>query len=113
MKKTIKINENSIIVIIIFIIFFAVILTKTNEPSIKEAEKITAMILDEHDISFANNGIIDKNKLKEVKSMSYNDLKQMLNIKSDFCIYLEDSNGNILLAKGSSSLSEDGIYCSE
>ncbi|MBI3034980.1 hypothetical protein HYY71_01535 [Candidatus Woesearchaeota archaeon] len=78
-----------------------------------EAEKITGMILDDHSISFANNGIIDENKLREIKSIGYDDFKEMLKVKNDFCIYIEDGNGNVILSKGSSKLGKDGIFCRE
>ena len=112
-KLNFQINDNTLIVIIIFIIFFAVMLQKTGFEQQSEAEKITAMILDEHDISFANDGIIDENKLREIQNMDYDDFKNSLKVNKDFCVYIEDENGNLILAKGSSRFNEDGIYCSE
>ena len=71
------------------------------------------MLLDDHEISFASNGIVDENKVREVQQMPYSQLKKFFNAKKDFCFYIEDENGNIILAKGSSKLSKDGIYCRE
>ena len=78
-----------------------------------EIEKITAMILDDHELSFARNGVIDENKLIEIQNMDYYELKKSLKAKNDFCIYIEDEDGNIILSKGSSRINGDGIYCVE
>ena len=78
-----------------------------------EAENITALILDDHDISFASNGIIDEDKLNEIKNMDYRKFKSFINAKNDFCIYIQDGHGNIIFAKGSYKLDLDGIGCSE
>ena len=78
-----------------------------------EAEKITALMLDDHDISFASNGIIDEDKLNEIKNMDYHQLMNFINAKNDFCIYIQDGHGNIILAKGSYKLNLSSIGCSE
>ena len=78
-----------------------------------EIEKITAMILDDHELSFARNGVIDENKLIEIQNMDYYELKKSLKAKNDFCIYIEDEDGNIILSKGSSRINGYGIYCVE
>lgn len=112
-KPKIKIDEITLILIVVIISIIVVVYNKLNEPKEMEAEKITEIILDEHGVSFANGSIINENKLKEIKKINYNDFKKSLNVKNDFCIYLEDENGNIILIKGSSKLSRDGLYCTE
>ena len=112
-KSNFKIDEITLVLIVAVIAIFASIYGKLNKPPGMEAEKITEMILDNHHVSFATNGVIDENKLKEIKNMNYNDFKKSLNAQNDFCIYIEDENGNILLAKGSSKLNGDGLYCRE
>ena len=112
-KSNFKIDEITLVFIVAVISIIVVIYDKLNEPTLNEAEKITEMILDEHSISFANNGIVDENKLEEIKNMDYDEFKNSLKAKNDFCIYLEDGNGNLILAKGSSKLNGDGLYCKE
>lgn len=74
--------------------------------------------MDNHSISFATNGIINENKLKEIKNMNYDDFKKSINAKNDFCIYFEDEKGNIVLINnsykgiGSPSINLSGIPCS-
>ena len=100
--------------LIVAIISIAVsIYDKTNHNGMIEAEKITVVILDNHDLSFATNGTIDKDKLKEIQSMDYDQLKSRFNVKGDFCMYLEDSSGKIILAKGSRKLINDEAACRE
>ena len=72
-----------------------------------EAEKITDIILDDHDISFAGKGIIDNDKLREVQNMDYAYFKTLLNAKKDFCLYLQDETGKIIFAKGATKLSDE------
>ena len=116
-KSKFKIDEITLVLIVVFIALVIGVYTKgtkmNSKPGIMEAEKITEIIMDNHKISFASNGIIDKNKLKRIQSMSYEEFKKSLSINNDFCILLEDTNGNIILSKGSSKLNSDGIYCRE
>ncbi len=77
------------------------------------AEKITEILLDHHSISFVDNGIIDEKKLNEIKGMDYAQFKNYIKAKNDFCIYIEDENGNLILAKGSSKLGMNTEYCKE
>ena len=112
-KSNFKIDEITLVLIVAFVAMIVVVYDKINEPTKIEAEKITEMILDEHRISFASNSIVNESKLKEIQDMSYNDFRKSLNAKNDFCVYIEDENGKIILAKGSSKLSRDGLYCKE
>ena len=111
-KSNFKIDEIMLVFIVAIIAMIAVVYDKKGSSEM-EAEKITEMILDEHGISFANNGVIDENKLKEIQRMDYNDFKNSLNAKNDFCVYVEDGDGGIILSKGSNKLNGDGIPCRE
>ena len=115
-KPNFKIDEIMLVLIVAILAMAVSIYNKANgpnSPSVMEAEKITGLILDDHDISFATGGIVDEVKLSKIQFMDYKSFKNSLNAKNDFCIYLEDGNGNIILSKGYSKLSNDGIYCRE
>ena len=112
-KPKFKFNAAIPILIVAFIFLAIGLYGKFKQPKENEAEKITKMIFDEHSISFVSDGVIDEKKLKEIQNMDYYDVKKYFNTKNDFCIYIEDGNGNILLAKGSSKLSENGLNCKE
>jgi len=112
MKKTkFKIDEITLILIVAIIAMVASFYN--SGPAVTEAEKITALILDNEGISFASNGIIDETKLQEINKMSYDEIKESFNAVDDFCIYVEDDKGNIIFAKGSGKFIEDVSYCKE
>lgn len=113
-KTKFKIDEVMLVLIVALMAMAVVIYQKSNELRISrsapmEAEKITDIILDDHKISFASNGVIDEDKIKEIEKMSYIEFKSRINAKNDFCVYIEDEKGNIILAKGSSKLKKDGL----
>ena len=112
-KLNFKVDEIALIFIVAIMTMAVNIYDKVTHPKTFVAEKITELILDEQYLSFANNGIVDENKLNEIQNMDYADFKRLLNIKKEFCIYIEDENGNIILSKGSSKFNSDGIYCRE
>ena len=107
-----KIDEIFLVLVVAMIaVFYS---TYNNDKShIMEAEKITELILDHHKISFAYNGIVDENKLNEIRRMNYEEFKGYIEAKNDFCVYLEDGNGKLIAAKGSSKLGKDVEYCKE
>lgn len=111
-KSEFKIDELALVLIVAIIAMIAGIYNKINEPSGgMEAEKIAEMLLDDHPASFANNGIIDENKLKEIQNMDYDEFKTSIKSKNDFCMYVEDENGGIIAAKGAEKFNEDGMTC--
>ena len=112
-KSKFKIDEITLVLIVAVTAMIVSVYNRANEPTGMEAEKITEMILDDHSTSFINGGIVDENKLKEIKKINYADFKKSLNVKNDFCIYIEDENGDLILTKGSSKLGRDGLYCTE
>ena len=114
-KSKFKIDEITLVLVVALLAIFVSLSnhrSKGNSNSM-EAEKITELILDDHGLSFASGGVINENKLKEIQKMHYNEFKNSLNAKNDFCIYIEDENGNIILAKGAPKLSRDGLFCRE
>lgn len=112
-KPNYKIDEISLVLVVAIIAIAVSFYEYNKKPVPIGAEKITGLLLDSHDISFASGGVIDSDKLKEVQKMDYIQLKNRLNVKEDFCMYIEDENGNIILAKGSAKLIKDGIICEE
>lgn len=110
-KSKFKIDELNLLIIVAVLAVIAAIYTGLNKPAM-EAEKITEMILDDHKASFANKGIVDEIKLGKIRDMDYEEFKKSLDAKNDFCVYIEDENGNVILAKGSGKLNSDGLNCS-
>ena len=108
-KPKFKIDEITLVLIVALIAMIVGIYEKNNQTTVKEAEKITDNILENNAISLVSNGVINEAKLTEIKNMDYEEIKKMLNIDEDFCIYIEDENGNVILNKGSAELSKDGV----
>src|SRR3989344_8953767 len=109
-KPKFKIDEMQIALMVMIIIMAIVINQKSKQPT-DEAGKIMKFFLDDNSAALSTDGTIDQTGLERIQSMTYEQLKKYLNIKNDFCIYVEDGNGNVILAKGSAKLSLDEIYC--
>lgn len=109
-KPNFKIDEIILVLIVAVLIIVVSVYDKANQPK-NEIEKITGMLTDGHSTSFAPNGVIDESKLIEIQKMSYDYFKKSLKVKNDFCVYVEDGNGNIIFAKGSSKLNGNGVVC--
>ena len=112
-KPNFKIDEMMLVFVVAILAIIVSVYDHNKNPQGIEAEKITGLIFDNHDISFANNGVINAAKLNKVQGMNYKELKTYLNAKNDFCIYIRDGNGSVILAKGSSRLRIDGLSCNE
>lgn len=112
-RSNIRIDEITLVLIVALIALFVGISNQADDSQVTEAEKITGVILGNDGIGFAANGVINDTKMEQVQIMDYEDFKDSLNAKKDFCIYIEDELGNILLSKGDPQLNEDGIYCRE
>ena len=112
-QKKFQIDEIMLVLAVGILAIIVSVYSKLNEPVTMEAEKITEIILDDHAMSLANNGVVDENKLREIEGMDYENFKKSLNAKNDFCVYIEDGNGEIILSKGSGRLNGDGLHCRE
>jgi len=112
-KPSFKIDEIALVLIVVALAFIVGIYEKSSETKKIDAREITEIILDDHYMSFVSNGIVDETKLEEIRKMDYTSLKNSLNAKNDFCIYMEDSNGNVIVAKSSSKLKNEVANCAE
>ena len=113
-KPNFKIDEIALVFIVAVVVIIVSIYDKVNQPvSSLEAEKIAEVILNGNVIGLVNGGKINVIKLQEIQNLEYDDLKRLLNAKRDFCLYIEDENGNIILSKGATMFNDDGISCKE
>lgn len=112
-KFKFKIDEMILVLVVASLAFIVSVYEKSNDSKKIDAKEITEIILDDHFMSFVINGVVDEGKLKEIQQMDYVTLKSRLNAKNDFCVYMEDSNGNVIIAKGSSKLSSEISHCKE
>src|SRR3989344_7684551 len=112
-NKKIRIDEVTLVLIVLVLAVIVSVYEKSDKTEYIDAQEITELIFDDHDISFVSNGIIDEYKLKELQQTDYVTLKSQLNAKNDFCVYVEDADGNVIAAKGSSKLKSEIEYCNE
>ena len=113
-KPNFKIDEILLVFIVAVIIIVIGMYEKASQPvSPLEAEKIAEDILNGNVVGLIEGGEINALKLQEIQDIDYDDLKELLNAKNDFCIYIEDENGNIILSKGATMFNDDEIYCQE
>ncbi|HLC49822.1 MAG TPA: hypothetical protein VJI97_00155 [Candidatus Nanoarchaeia archaeon] len=106
-KKKKEFDEITLILIVaaaaLLISFFG-----REQPAVQEIGRISKIVLNNPGIE--GSGVIDEKKLMEISSMDYDSLKKSLKTSRDFCIYIEDDNGNILLSKSAPSLNK-GRFC--
>lgn len=96
-----------ILAVVIFIGAFLLVyfLFKSEKESPVEALRNDAEIIanellsDSSSLNVVENGKIDEQKLQQLLDESYGELKSKVRVKSDFCIYLEDNEGNVLYIK--------------
>jgi hypothetical protein len=110
-KKPFRIDEIVLVLIVVSIAIFVGLFEKSQNVEMIEAEKIITLVLNGNDYSFAKNGIVDEAMILEIRRMEYDELKEKLNVNADFCLYVEDEKGNIVLEKGSPKLRADGFAC--
>ena len=111
-KKHSRIDEISLVLIVAIVIIVVAISQKYNQP-LSDSGKLIKLVLDGNSAELSDNAVIGQKELEKIQGMDYEQLKKYLNMKNDFCLYVEDENGKILIAKGSAKLSRDGIYCKE
>lgn len=75
------------------------------------SEGVSVNILDKQQINIS--------RLNELKNLSYDELKRRLRVESDFCIYLEDDKGYVVILNnsykgiGSGSINISKTPCNE
>jgi uncharacterized protein YpmS len=106
-----------------FFIFF-IFLSGPSESSAKQLQDEAALVIRQFSTDNDELNIVDNNELNTAKAtwlklnLTYADLKQRLRIGGDFCIFVEDQEGNIVLINntykgiGSPDIEIDGIPCS-
>lgn len=70
-------------------------------------------------INILDNNTVSVNKFSDLKKIDYDELKSRLRIDGDFCLYLEDEKGNLVLVGntykglGSKGISIAGTPCNQ
>ncbi|MBI4154001.1 hypothetical protein HY501_01565 [Candidatus Woesearchaeota archaeon] len=106
-----------LLIISIFIIIKAALAPPTSSLE-QEANIVIAKLTDGNaETSLLSSDQIDIEKLRMLNKMEYGSVKNILGVKSDFCIYFEDATGNIVQIDnisqgiGSDKISINGEPC--
>ncbi|MFH0867723.1 MAG: hypothetical protein V1831_00245 [Candidatus Woesearchaeota archaeon] len=98
------------------IILALVVIIKTALTSTADLEQEAEIVLNTLINKESNELIVEK--VRNLDEMSYDEIKSMLGIRRDFCIFLEDVSGNIVqidnldnLAIGSEKIYINGEQC--
>ena len=106
-----------------FFMFYALINanpnTKVEHLKEEASQVITQIVSSDSLLKVVEKNEINQSRLNQMKNLTYAELKRMLNIESDFCIYIEDDKGNIVLINdsyrgiGSSTINLSNVPCSQ
>jgi|TARA_Y100000310_G_scaffold288510_1_gene314173 hypothetical protein len=110
-RKSKYIDEITLVLSVAVLAIFVTYIDAKNENPLVDAEKITGLLLENGEFGIANVGVVDENKLQQLQKMDYVELKNDLDIKNDFCMYMVDGDGNVILSKGSSEINGDEVPC--
>ena len=115
-----------IIAVLVFIgAFFVVYALLNSSPEAKtnslkdEASIIVKKVTSDGSLKIIDGNEINESKLNELKNLPYDELKRILAIEGDFCIYFEDDKGNLVLIDnsykgvGSQNIVIGGTPCSQ
>ena len=123
-KKREWLNFNSAMLLLVILALFVILKTAFTPPEIvRLLEDVKTDLVEEAEIVLdtLTNGasevsLLDSNelieeKIRELDKKDYNEIKSMLGVKSDFCIFFEDLNGNpVKIGDINSGVGSDKIY---
>ena len=98
------------LILVFGIAFFREFVRRTNQEIAGPGEIADSIILSGNP-GRAPSGYITDTQLRLMQGMNYEDMKRQFNLQRDFCIYIEDANGKILLAKSAAKLDLDVQAC--
>jgi len=88
------------------IFFFFLVLNNTQDSKMEELKRDSAQITDslfskDNSLGILDDDEVNESKLEDLLRQNYTELKQQIGVKNDFCIYLEDEDGNIIFINSS------------
>lgn len=112
-----------IIFLAAFFVFYALLNANPSSKATSLKEEASTVIKqvasEEAPLRIVDGNVVNVSKLNQLKNFSYEELKRTLRIEGDFCIYLEDEKGNIVLINnsykgiGSPDINLSGTPCSQ
>ena len=106
-----------------FFLFYTILNSNPNTKasSLKQdaSSVIKQIAAEDSSLRVIDNNEVNESKLNELKNLSYDELKRQFRVEGDFCIYMEDDKGNIVLINnsykgvGTPSIMVGGTPCSQ
>ncbi len=86
------------VVLIIVALWFLTFAVQNNrvEELKAEGETIPEVLEGDDPFGFIEGKQIDKDRLQEFADLPYDEIRKQLGIKGDFCIHLQDEDGNLI-----------------
>ena len=112
-------------IIVFMAAFFVFFIVLSQDPTGKinrlkeEASSILRQLVSSDDLGIVDGTEVNLSKTSKLKNTQYEDLKRRFRVNSDFCIYMEDSKGNIIIINdsykgiGAQSINISGTACSQ
>lgn len=105
-----KRKDNMMLIFIIALIILILSVLNPHQKEYQEAKKISEKLMSEEGYNLVSGNVIVEEKLDQVIKTPYNELKHNLKVTKDFCVYFEDSDGNIIeLRSGIKGIGSDEI----
>ncbi|MFH0867722.1 MAG: hypothetical protein V1831_00240 [Candidatus Woesearchaeota archaeon] len=125
MKKSQTWSMDIMIAIVIFmgtIFIFYSILNNNPDDKTRELQEDASRVLkniasEDSDVGIIEGVEVNKTRLEELLGEDYSEIKKKLRVKNEFCLFLEDENGNIIYLTpeqagvGSEKINISGIPC--
>ena len=106
-----------------FFLFYTILNSNPNTKasSLKQdaSSVIKQIAAEDSSLRVIDNNEVNESRLNELKNLSYDELKRQFRVEGDFCIYMEDDKGNIVLINnsykgvGTPSIMVGGTPCSQ
>lgn len=113
----------TIIFIGAFFMFYLLLGTNTDSKAgnLKEEAYVVIKQITNEDslVKVVEGNEVSVSKLNNLKNMDYDELKKRLKVTGDFCIYIEDEKGNLVVINnsfkgiGAPTIGLDGTPCSQ
>lgn len=115
MKKPLFDFDRAMLLLLLISVF--IVLKAMAIPTQSEADAALEKLASDDGIGIMDSNSIADNKVRMLDNMDYNELKQSLGIKDDFCLYFEDEEGNMVQVDhvssgiGHSKIHVNGMPC--
>jgi len=87
--------------------------SKTGELEDEASVVLENIVSADSEVRITDGITVNETKLEELLGMEYSEIKDKIRIKNEFCIYLEDEDGNIIYIQDLPGIGSDKINISD